>query len=75
MEPASQAGSHGGRKDTMMGPRFKGTPNFDLSQLCPLCGYRIQPRELVRLASHIIRCPHCGEAFDEMAGRKPMSTS
>lgn len=36
---------------------------------------RIQPRELVRLASHIIKCPKCGQAFDEMAGRKPMRTS
>jgi ribosomal protein L37AE/L43A len=58
-----------------MKPRFKGEPNFDLSQLCPSCGYKIQPKELMRLASHIINCPRCGEAFDEMAGKKPLSTS
>jgi hypothetical protein len=32
----------------MMAPRFKGKPNFDLSQPCPLCGYEIQPNELMR---------------------------
>jgi hypothetical protein len=58
-----------------MTPRFKGKPNFDLSQLCPLCAYNIQPNELVRLASHVIKCPKCGDAFDEMGNRKPMSTS
>jgi uncharacterized Zn finger protein len=59
----------------MMTPRFKGKPNFDFAVPCPVCGYRIQPKELMRLASHIIRCPKCGEAFDEMNGRKPISTS
>jgi hypothetical protein len=58
-----------------MTPRFKGKPNFDLSQLCPLCAYKIQPNELLRLASHVIKCPKCGDAFDEMGNRKPMSTS
>jgi Zn finger protein HypA/HybF involved in hydrogenase expression len=42
--------------------------------LCPLCGYKIQPNELMRLASHIIQCPKCGESFDETGGRKPLST-
>jgi hypothetical protein len=41
----------------MMAPRFKGKPNFDFSQPCPLCGYKIQPNELMRLASHIVQCP------------------
>ena len=59
----------------MMTPRFKGKPNFDFSLLCPLCAYKIQPNELMRLASHIIQCPQCGKAFDEMGGRKPLSTS
>ena len=59
----------------MMTPRFKGKPNFDFSLPCPLCGYKIQPNELMRLASHIIKCPKCGGVFDEMAGRKPISTS
>jgi Zn-finger nucleic acid-binding protein len=59
----------------MMTPRFKGKPNFDFSLPCPLCGYRIQPNELMRLASHIIQCPKCGGVFDEMAGRKLISTS
>jgi uncharacterized Zn finger protein len=58
-----------------MAPRVKGKPNLDLSQPCPLCGHKIQPNELVRLASHTIKCPKCGEVFDEMAGRKPLSTS
>jgi len=25
--------------------------------------------------SHIIKCPQCGKTLDEMAGRKPLSTS
>ena len=58
-----------------MTPRFKGKPNFDLSQPCPMCGYKIQPNELVRLASHVIKCPKCGDAFNEMGNRKPLSTS
>jgi uncharacterized Zn finger protein len=58
-----------------MTPRFKGKPNFDLSLLCPLCSYRIQPNELIRLASLTIKCAGCGAVFDEMAGKKPLSTS
>jgi hypothetical protein len=30
-----------------MTPRFKGKPNFDFSLPCPLCGYKIQPNELM----------------------------
>jgi uncharacterized Zn finger protein len=59
----------------MMTPRFKGKPNFIFAVPCPHCGYQIEPRELVRLASHIIKCPKCGGVFDEMNGRKPTSTS
>jgi hypothetical protein len=59
----------------MMAPRFKGKPNFVFAVPCPLCGYSIQPNELMRLASHIIKCPKCGGVFDEMNGRKPISTS
>ena len=33
-----------------MTPRFKGQPNFDFSLPCPLCGYKIQPNELMRVA-------------------------
>ena len=58
-----------------MTPRFKGKPNFDLSQLCPLCAYKIQPNELVSLASHVIKCPKCGGTFNEMGNRKPLGTS
>jgi uncharacterized Zn finger protein len=58
-----------------MAPRFKGVPQFDLSTPCPECGHKIQPNELVRLASHTIRCPRCGEVFDELAGRKALGTS
>jgi uncharacterized Zn finger protein len=57
-----------------MTPRFKGVPRFDLLLPCPLCSY-IQPSELLRLASHLIRCPKCGEAFDELGKKKPLSTS
>jgi uncharacterized Zn finger protein len=59
----------------MMAPRFKGKPSFDFSLPCPMCGHKIQPNELVRLASHMIKCPRCGGVFDEMGGRKPLSTS
>ena len=44
-----------------MTPRFKGKPNFDFSLPRPLCGYKIQPNELMRLASHIIQCEETGE--------------
>jgi predicted RNA-binding Zn-ribbon protein involved in translation (DUF1610 family) len=56
---------------------FRPSPllNFDFSLPCPLCGYKIQPNELMRLESHIIRCPKCSGLFDEMNGRKPISTS
>ena len=58
-----------------MTPRFKGKPNFDFSLPCPHCGYKIQPNELMRLASHIIQCPKCGGVIDEMGGRRSISTS
>jgi len=58
-----------------MAPRFKGVPNFDFSLPCPACGYKIQPNELLRLASHTVKCPRCGQVFDEMGGAKPLSTS
>jgi hypothetical protein len=70
----SEAGAHGGWADNVT-PRFKGKPKFDLSLPCPSCGYKIQPYELVRLASHITKCPNCQVVFDEMAGKKPLSTS
>lgn len=50
-----------------MAPRFKGVPKFDLSVPCPGCSHKIQPNELMRLASHIIKCARCGQVFDEMA--------
>jgi hypothetical protein len=53
----------------MMVPRFKGKPNFDFSQACPLCGYKIQQNELMRLASHTIQCPKCSGVFDEMESK------
>jgi len=58
-----------------MTPRFKGKPHFDFSLLCPHCGYRILPNELLRLASRIIQCPACRVSFDETRGKKPVSTS
>jgi hypothetical protein len=70
-----EAGSHGRWAGWVMTPRFKGKPKFDLSQPCPMCGCKIQPNELVRLASHVIKCPKCGDVFNEMGNRKPLSTS
>jgi hypothetical protein len=58
-----------------MTPRFKGVPRFDLSVPCPLCGHKIQPNELVRLASHLIQCSQCKGVFNELGGKKPLSTS
>jgi len=58
-----------------MAPRFKGKPNFDFSLPCPLCGYKIQPSELMRLAARITQCPKCGGKFDEMGGRESISAS
>jgi hypothetical protein len=69
-----ETGSHGGWAH-LVTPRFKGKLNFDFSLPCPACTYKIQPYELVRLAAHQIKCPNCGAVFDEMAGRKPLSTS
>jgi hypothetical protein len=58
-----------------MTPRFKGVPQFDFSIPCPACGYKIQPNELERLEANSIRCPGCQNIFDQLAGRKPLSTS
>jgi hypothetical protein len=41
----------------------------------PALRYKIQPHELMRLASHLIQCPKCSGVFDETGGRKPISTS
>jgi hypothetical protein len=49
-----EARALGGWAGWMMAPRFKGKPNFDFSLRCPFCGYKIQPNDLMRLASHII---------------------
>jgi len=48
-----------------MTPRFRGVPTFDFSLSCPACGYKIQPNELLRLASHTVKCPRCGQVFDD----------
>ena len=36
---------------------------------------QLPKRDLWRLPSHIIKCPKCGEAFGEIAGKEPLSTS
>jgi hypothetical protein len=36
---------------------------------------KIQPNELARLASYVIKCPKCVEAFNDMGNRKPLITS
>jgi predicted RNA-binding Zn-ribbon protein involved in translation (DUF1610 family) len=56
-------------------PVFLSQVTLDFSLPCPLCGYKIQRNELMRLASHSIRYPKCSGTFDEMGGRKPLSTS
>ncbi len=35
--------------------------SFDLSYLCPHCGYKIPPAELVRTDGEHIKCPRCGQ--------------
>jgi predicted Zn finger-like uncharacterized protein len=75
LPPSKKAGSLGRRTYELMAPRFKGVPKFDFSLPCPACGYKIQPSELLRLASHTVKCPRCGQVFDEMGGAKPLSTS
>jgi hypothetical protein len=50
-------------------PRFKGVPKFDFALPYPLCGYKIQPMELIRTGSHMVKCPSCGGIFDELAGK------
>jgi DNA-directed RNA polymerase subunit RPC12/RpoP len=49
--------------------------SFDLTLPCPICGYRIPPSEILRLANHIVQCPSCKQPFDQMQGKKPASTS
>jgi rubredoxin len=49
--------------------------SFDLSLLCPLCGHKIQPWEILRLDFDLVRCPACEQVFDQMQGRKRVSTS
>jgi hypothetical protein len=46
---------------------------FDFALPCPLGGYKIQPNELMRLASHIIQCPKCG--FYKTGGRHLLSAA
>jgi len=58
-----------------MTPRFKGKPNFDLTYPCPLCGHKIQPWEIKLISSDLLRCPACHQTFDQMCGRKPLTTS
>jgi predicted Zn finger-like uncharacterized protein len=58
-----------------MAPRFKGVPNFDFSLPCPACGYKIQPNELMRFNSGTVKCPGCGQVFEERPGKKPLTTS
>jgi ATP-dependent protease Clp ATPase subunit len=36
---------------------------------------QLPKHDLRCLPSHIITCPKCGEAFGEIAGKKPLSTS
>jgi rubredoxin len=55
--------------------RFKGVPKFDLSLRCSLCEYKIHPSEIMRMGSHLVKCPNCGEIFDELGGKKAAGTS
>jgi DNA-directed RNA polymerase subunit RPC12/RpoP len=48
---------------------------FDLTFPCPLCGYRIPPAEILRLTFNIVQCSSCKQPFDQMQGKKPVSTS
>jgi hypothetical protein len=54
-----------------MTPRFKGKPNFDFSLPCPLCGYKIQPSELMRPESHIIACTKSSGASTARSAGNP----
>jgi hypothetical protein len=56
-----------------MTPRFKGTPNFDLSQPCPLCGYRTQRLANVDLPLASYRNPRFTGTRRQrrLANRKP----
>jgi hypothetical protein len=48
--------------------------NFDLSTPCQLCGYKIQPNELLRTGWSSIRCPQCLKEFEPVT-RPCQSTS
>jgi hypothetical protein len=39
-----------------------------------VCGYKIQPSELMCVESHMLKCPGCGEILEEMGGRKTLSS-
>ena len=49
--------------------------SFDLTTPCTHCSYKIPPAEILLTGWSLIRYPVCGQEFDEMAGRKPVSTS
>jgi hypothetical protein len=56
--------------------RFKGKPQFGLTEPCRLRGYKIQPRERLYVGWSLMRCPKCGQHFDPLEGKKPpQSTS
>jgi predicted RNA-binding Zn-ribbon protein involved in translation (DUF1610 family) len=38
-----------------------GPKTFDLTHLCPICGYKIPPSELVHTDGVHIKCPKCGQ--------------
>ena len=56
-------------------PRTRRDPkSFDQTYLCSACGYRIPPRELLRVDGVSIRCPKCkAEKLSET--HKPQTTS
>jgi DNA-directed RNA polymerase subunit RPC12/RpoP len=47
---------------------------FDLTHLCPACGYKIPPDELLRTEWNMIRCPKCSEET-VYSTKKPLMTS
>jgi hypothetical protein len=34
-----------------------------LDTICPKCGHRIPPAEVMRIDFNSVKCPACGEAF------------
>ena len=48
---------------------------FDLTYPCPVCGYKIPPREILHVDGQNIRCPQCGKNVPYLPAKNCPKTS